>query len=34
MTYDERRIELVRVRNELEREKRKFKNANLKEYLL
>lgn len=34
MTYDERRLEAVRLQNELAKEKRKWQNQNLKEQVL
>ena len=34
MTYNERRLEMIRLQNELTKEKRKAKNQSLKEILL
>ena len=34
MTYDERRLETIRLQNELAKEKRKWQNQNLKDYIL
>lgn len=34
MTYSERRLEAVRLQNELAKEKRKWQNQNLKEQVL
>ena len=34
MTYDERRLEMIRLQNELTKEQRKWQNQNLKDYIL
>lgn len=34
MTYNERRLEMIRLQNELAKEKRKFKNQSIKEQVL
>ena len=34
MTYNERRLEMIRLQNELSKEKRKWQNQNLKDYIL
>lgn len=34
MTYNERRLEMIRLQNELAKEQRKWQNQNLKDYIL
>ncbi len=34
MTYDERRLQTIKLQNELAKEKRKFKNQSIKEQVL
>ena len=34
MTYDERRLEMIELQNKLAKEEKKWKNQNLKDYIL
>lgn len=34
MTYNERRLEMIRLQNEIAKEQRKWQNQNLKDYIL